>query len=88
MTAEQWAVEFERRAERDLERLDRQVKERVLGAIDRLTQDPLSADLRKLAGRPELRLRVGDWRVILELDIAARTIVIERILPRGRAYDR
>ncbi|MGH8303537.1 MAG: type II toxin-antitoxin system RelE family toxin [Steroidobacteraceae bacterium] len=88
MSAEQWAVEFERRAERDLERLDRQVKERVLGAIDRLAQDPLSADLRKLTGRPELRLRVGDWRVILELDIAARTIVIERILPRGRAYDR
>ncbi|MGH2862101.1 MAG: type II toxin-antitoxin system RelE family toxin [Solirubrobacteraceae bacterium] len=88
MTAEQWAVEFERRAERDLERLDRQVKERVLGTIDRLAQDPLSADVRKLTGRRELRLRVGDWRVILELDIAARAIVIERILPRGRAYDR
>jgi len=26
--------------------------------------------------------------VIVELDIAQRTIVIVRILPRGRAYDR
>jgi len=26
--------------------------------------------------------------VILELDIATRTIIIERVLPRGRAYDR
>ena len=35
MTAEPWTVEFERRAEKDLERLDPQVKQRVLGAIGR-----------------------------------------------------
>jgi mRNA-degrading endonuclease RelE of RelBE toxin-antitoxin system len=33
-------------------------------------------------------LRVGDWRVILQLDPTARRIVICRVLPRGRAYDR
>jgi len=88
VSAEPWAVEFERRAEKDLERLDPQVKQRVLTAIGRLVEDPQSADLRRLTGRPESRLRVGDWRVIIELDIASRTIIIERILPRGRAYDR
>lgn len=88
MTPQPWSVEFERRADRDLEQLDPQVKRRVLGAIDRLVSDPGSADLRKLRGRPESRLRVGDWRVILELDVASRTIVIERVLPRGRAYGR
>jgi mRNA-degrading endonuclease RelE of RelBE toxin-antitoxin system len=36
----------------------------------------------------EITLRVGDWRVIIELDVAARAIIIQRILPRGRAYDR
>ena len=60
----------------------------MLTAIARLVSDPQSADLRKLKGRPESRLRVGDWRVILELDVAARTIIIDRVLPRGRAYDR
>lgn len=88
MTAEPWSVEFERRAEKDLERLDPPVKQRVLAAIGGLVGDPHGAGLRKLKGRAESRLRVGDWRVIVELDIAARTIVIERILPRGRAYDR
>lgn len=88
MTADRWAVEFERRAEKDLERLDPQVKQRVLSAIGRLADDPRSADLRRLKGRAESRLRVGDWRVITELDIAARVIIILRILPRGRAYDR
>lgn len=88
MTAERWGVEFERRAERDLERLDPQVKQRVLSAIGRLAEDPRSADLRRLKGRPESRLRVGDWRVIVGLDVAARAIVVQRILPRGRAYER
>jgi len=88
VSAEPWAVEFERRADKDLERLDPQVKQRVLGAIGRLAENPRSADLRRLKGRAESRLRVGDWRVIIELDVASRTIIIERILPRGRAYNR
>ena len=60
----------------------------MLTAIARLVSDPRSAELRKLKGRPESRLRVGDWRVILELDVDERTIIIERVLPRSRAYDR
>jgi len=88
VTAEPWAVEFEQRAEKDLERLDPPVKQRVLSAIGRLAEDPGSARLRKLTGRAESRLRVGDWRVIVELDLIARAIIIQRILPRGRAYDR
>ena len=88
MSAEPWSVEFERRAAKDLERLDPPVRVQVFTAIERLADDPHRAGLRKLAGRSESRLRVGDWRVIVELDIAQRTIVIVRVLPRGRAYDR
>jgi mRNA-degrading endonuclease RelE of RelBE toxin-antitoxin system len=65
-----------------------QVKQRVLTAIGRLAEDPRSADLRRLRGRAECRLRVVDWRVIIELDVAAQAIIVQRILPRGRAYDR
>ena len=71
-----------------MEQLDPQVKQRVLTAIGRLVSDPRSADLRKLKGRPESRLRVGDWRVILELDVDERVVIIERILPHARAYGR
>ncbi|MDP1846379.1 MAG: type II toxin-antitoxin system RelE/ParE family toxin [Solirubrobacteraceae bacterium] len=88
MSAEPWSVEFERRAAKDLERLDPPVRQRVITAIQRLADDPQSAGLRKLAGRSESRLRVGGWRVIVDLDVAQRTIVVVRVLPRGRAYDR
>ena len=88
MTSEPWPVEFERRADKDLERLDAQVRQRVFAAIERLASDPHGAGLRKLSGRAQSRLRVGDWRVIVELDVSHRTIVVVRVLPRGRAYDR
>ena len=57
MTAEPWTVEFERRAEKDLERLDPKVKQRVLSAIGQLAEDPGSADLRRLKGRAAGRHR-------------------------------
>jgi mRNA interferase RelE/StbE len=83
-----WAITFEPRAERDLARLDPPVARRVIAALDRLlTRDP-SLDLRRLRGSDEWRLRVGDWRVRLQLDFHARTVIVVRILPRGRAYDR
>ncbi len=83
-----WSVQFARQADKDLDRLDPQVRQRVLTAIERLVPDPRGAPLRRLAGRPELRLRVGDWRVIVDFDLPSRTILIQRVLPRGRAYDR
>ncbi len=83
-----WSLEFERRAERDLERLDRQVARRVLAALERLVAHDPSLDLRRLQGRDEWRLRVGGWRVRLWLDFEARAVVVVRVLPRGRAYDR
>jgi mRNA interferase RelE/StbE len=39
-------------------------------------------------GREGWRLRVGDWRVLLDIDENARTIKVLRVLPRGRAYER
>ena len=34
----------------------------------------------------EWRLRVGDWRIRFGLDADTETVVILRVLPRGRAY--
>lgn len=60
---------------------------RILDALDRLAGDRTARTVRKLHGQgDEWRLRVGDWRVRLRFDDAARTIVVVRVLPRGRAY--
>ena len=81
-----WRVEIARPARRDLRRIDPPVRTRILDALDRLVGDPPAGNLIKLRGRPDSRLRVGDWRVLLRLDRDQRTVVVLRVLPRGRAY--
>ena len=58
----------------------------LLEAFDRLAADPYSAPVKPLRGRPEWRLRVGDWRALLRVDHEARTIVVVAIGPRGDIY--
>lgn len=88
MSATPWRVELTRTAQRDLRRLDPQIRRRVNDTLVALAEDPrASTSLRRLTGRPETRLRVGDWRVLLILNAEDRVILVMRILPRGRAYD-
>jgi mRNA interferase RelE/StbE len=84
--SDDWVVVLTPSARRDIRRLDRQVSRRIEQALDQLAADPASVELRKLKARPESRLRVGDWRVLLELDHSAHAVVVHRVLPRGRAY--
>lgn len=57
-------------------------------AIERAADNDPRADIRKLAGSDEHRLRVGAWRVRFRRDPATNEFVVLRVLPRGRAYDR
>ena len=85
---ERWRVELTRPAERDIRRLDRPVRERILSGLDALASDPPAGDIRRMSGITPLqwRLRVGDWRVRFSRDPESRTILVLRVLPRGRAY--
>ncbi|MET0370465.1 MAG: type II toxin-antitoxin system RelE/ParE family toxin [Sphingobium sp.] len=55
--------------------------------IDELANDPesLAADVKRLQGRPEYRLRVQDWRVIFRVE--EDILWIDDIAPRGSAYE-
>jgi len=43
-------------------------------------------DVRPLHGQPGMRLRVGEWRVIFELDTARREVVVLALAPRRDVY--
>lgn len=82
-----WRLEFASRARRDLKRLDPPIARRILAGIEGLIDDPPSGDRRKLTGHDdEWRLRVGDWRVRFTRHADTQMLVIQRVLPRGRAY--
>jgi mRNA interferase RelE/StbE len=83
-----WRIGYAPAALRDLRRLDPQVRARVIAAIERVAANDPRADIRKLAGADEHRLRVGDWRVRFRRGRDSGQLVILRVLPRGRAYER
>lgn len=88
MTDAPWTYVVTPPAQRDLRRLDKPIKQRVVDALDHFVANPQAGHARKLAGSDEWRLRVGDWRVRFNFDDEARMIIVTRVLPRGRAYNR
>ena len=78
-----WRLTFTRRAEQDLDGVPASDQIRIRERLDHLTDDPGSTGIIKLAGRErEWRLRVGRWRVRLELDNDAGQIRVLRVLRR------
>jgi len=83
-----YKVFLEKRAQRQLERLDEKTRSRVVEALRLLGDRGFSArlDLKKLRGyRGQYRLRVGRHRVLFELQ-PEKTIIVHAILPRSRTY--
>ena len=82
-----WRIRLAPSARRDIKRLDPPVRERVLAALEGLRAQPPTGDIKRLSGDPpQWRLRVGDWRVRFDRDPEESVVVIQRVLPRGRAY--
>ena len=80
-----YTIEFLPEAERSLARLSPDVRKRVMKKIERLRND-LAGDVKRLSDfEPEWRLRVGDWRVLFDLE--GQSIVIWRVVHRSAAYD-
>jgi len=74
-------------ARRDLDRLPPQVRERVLTALLELETTPRPRASKQLVGRGrERRLRVGEYRVLYEVDDADGAVLIFRVRHRGDAY--
>lgn len=72
------------KALKDLEKLPADTQTRILEKIE-LMQDDLQGDVKRLTNfAPEYRLRVGDYRILFEIE--AEEIVIYRIKHRSKAY--
>jgi len=66
-------------AERDLDRLDSVIFDRVDAKVTLLAENPRQAASKKLKGHRDLwRLRVGDWRVIYSIDDPATVLMTLR----------
>ena len=83
----EYAITFARSARRELERLEVSVIGRILSQVEALGHAPRPSGCQKLRGRVDLwRVRVGDYRVIYEIDDSLPAVDIVAIRHRREAY--
>ncbi len=76
--------EFKPRAVKDLQSLPKSMAQRIVEKVEALRAD-LGGDVKRLTNfTPEYRLRVGDYRVLFEVE--ASKVIIYRVKHRSDAY--
>jgi mRNA interferase RelE/StbE len=77
----------ERTTERDLKALPAQVFRRVISHINVLSQNPRPPGCHKITGsKSDWRIRIGDYRVIYEIDDKAKIVRVMRVGHRREIY--
>jgi len=75
-----WRLIVERSAEKSLARLPRREAERVLSALNQMSQNPFAGDVRRLTNQPSAyRRRVGNWRIFFDVNYRQRLIAVVAI---------
>ena len=76
------------RVEKEIADLPRSVRERIFRALRQLSHNPRPIGSRKLSGemRGAWRIRVGDYRIIYDVDDEAQTVIVLAALHRREAY--
>jgi mRNA interferase RelE/StbE len=72
---------------RQLKKLDRTIARRIFNKVGELADNP-HRFVQRLANSPYYRLRVGDYRVILDIQETLLRILILKGGHRGSIYDR
>lgn len=75
-------------AERAIRKLPSQARARVAAVIELLAEQPRPPAAKKLTGRPEWRVRTGDYRVLYRIEDDILTVVVVYAAHRREVYDR
>ena len=81
-----WRYIILKPAKRYLKRLQPRSQERILNELDQLLVSPTQTDFKKLKGREGYRLRVGNYRVLMQVNREERLFIITEIGSRGDIY--
>lgn len=82
-----FAIEWKPTVRKQIRRLDPVIRRRVIEAVANLGLDPRPVGSVILAGSPSWRrIRVGDYRVIYEIQDEALVVLVLRVGSRGDVY--
>lgn len=82
-----YIIIYSDKAYRQFKKLERNVQERIKAALERVRIRP-EVYVSKLVGDPGYKLRVGDYRVIMDIDNKKLIILVLKAGHRRNIYDR
>lgn len=84
-----YTVVFTSAAARQVKKMPRPARDRVVAAVSALASDPRPHGSRKLVGEENAwRIRVGDYRVIYEVFDRELVVTVVRAAHRREVYER
>ena len=82
-----YEIIFSDKSLRQLEKLERKLQERIIAVLERIRVRP-QAYVTKLVGDPGYKLRVGDYRIIMDIENNKLKILVLKVGHRKNIYDR
>ena len=79
-------LEWKEGAIRQLEKLEPILSKRIFKKVSELKQDPFTKEIKRLKKEKAFRLRIGNYRVIFDLDVKNKVIIILRLGHRKNIY--
>ncbi len=80
-----YSIEFSQTAEKQLYKLERNVQARIISTLERIRVRPYP-HVKKLVSSPYFRLRVGEYRVILDIKEDRLIIFVIEVGHRRNIY--
>jgi mRNA interferase RelE/StbE len=71
-----YTLEVNKRIGKSLANLPRDVRKRILDRLEELQENPFSPGVIKLKGEESYRVRVGDYRIVFDVDTQAQKITV------------
>jgi mRNA interferase RelE/StbE len=83
----QYSIFYGTGVEREISRLPKHILGRVDQTVLALADNPRPRNCVKMKGHGQLyRVRIGDWRIVYEVDDARRTVTVQIVAHRSDVY--
>lgn len=81
-----YKIEIKKSAAKEIENLPSAILKRVIAHIQELANEPRPIGCKKLSGDEKYRIRVGDYRILYEIEDEVVTVYVVKVAHRKEVY--